>query len=281
MCCSYYFDPRLIGVVNDLHPDNNDQSIYTVRGTLCRTPNKLTQRLALYFQRLELIEKIGELVDESFHFYGEMFQRFIPSLYPIFHDVHHTAHGLDHSLHAFCVLGDALRLVTGKFVEYKDRSRTQLDQLRTAARVSHTVAHLLATAAYLARYNLCRLGKFDKVLKYTSFFSAMGYLLWTVSLIWQRRQGDQVSSDIAIHGGGFLFTGLSLVHTALLPPSYQLLISKIKAFAGMIHAYATVQRLMPDQLPFEAKWQPSTPSQFGIDSKQSPHTDHNCKDHNH
>lgn len=225
------------------------EKILQVKGFVDHTPPALADRIFRYFQRLELVEKIAEIADESFHLFGSALQRVSSvAAYQAFRNLHNGAHDIEHLLHAVCFLGDISRLLTGRFLEYRDAERTKLDFLRSIARVSHAAAHFLASLQFLVDHSLIGANRFQRILPYMPLFSAAGYGIWTATLIWRRHQGEvneRFASDLGIQLGGFLFAAVPLAkHASSLEP-YTFVINKISAFAGIVHAWCVVDRLIP------------------------------------
>jgi hypothetical protein len=249
MCCPLDNVKGNLSITNVVIEKEGQKKTYVVHGIYDRTPPTLADRVFRFFQRLELIEKIAEIADESFHLFGTLLQRYTGVLvYQTLRNLHHAAHDVEHVLHTFCFLGDVARLMTGKFFEYHDKELKQFDYTRSAARVCHAISHFLATAAFLSELKLYQLSCLDKAFKYTTASSALGYAIWTISLIWRRHQGktdEQFSSDLGIHLAGCLFTAIPLTKTLAVLAPYAYIINRLTAIAGMIHAWCVVQRLMP------------------------------------
>jgi hypothetical protein len=229
--------------------DDPKETIYHLQGIYNRTPPSLSDRAFRFFQWVELIEKIAEIADESFHLLGTVLQRFTSILvYQTLNNVHHASHDIEHILHSFCFLGDLSSLIAGKFFVYDDEKQKQFDYLRSAARVCHTMSHFLAFTTFLSEHKLGRFGVLEKLFKYAPVFNALGYALWTTTLIWRRYQGksnDQFFSDLGIHMGGCLFETLPLTKSINTMAPYGHIINKMAAVAGIIHAWFVVQRLIP------------------------------------
>lgn len=248
MCCPLeraqgVFIPQTVAI-----EQRGQVEIYHVRGVIDRTPNTLTDRLLRFFQNLELVEKIAEVIDESFHLVGSLFQRYSSVLiYQTARNLHHGAHDFEHFLHATCFFGDLLRLMTGKYFESDDKEKKTFTYLRNAGRINHTFAHFLGTADFFADLKIYPFGRLEKWFKYASVLSAIGYLCWTAALVWKRKQ-DHLKSDLGIHLGGFLFESISLAKTIKSLATYASTINKIAAVFGVIHASCVAQRLMtPDR----------------------------------
>lgn len=210
---------------------------YHLNGIYNRTPKTLAARIERFFRRLELLEKIAEIVGESLELFRTALQK-MP-------DLHHAAHEIEHVLHPFCFLGDLSHLISGRFLVY---DKKKLDYLRSVARVSHAFSHFLATSVFLCEPQLFRLGLLEKAIKYASIFSALGYGMWTISLVWQRYQqkvDKHFASNLGIHLGGCLFQTIPHLKIISVFASYSHLIDKAASLAGIIHAWCFVERLMP------------------------------------
>ncbi len=248
MCCPVdHIGGKLIIQEVIVEKDKEGKRICYVHGVYNRKPANLADRAFRFFQRLELIEKIAEIADEVFHLFGSLLQRTTSVLvYQSLCNLHHAAHDIEHHLHSFCFLGDLVCFITGRF--FKDGAGTPLDGLRSCSRVSHAVGHFFSTAILLSEHQLYSFGRLEKVFKYASAFNALGYGMWTISLIWHRYQGKanaQFHSDLGIHLAGGLFEAIPFTKTVSSLAPYASLINKATAIAGMIHAWCTVQRLMP------------------------------------
>jgi hypothetical protein len=248
MCCP--LDQRIgkFSVNEASIKDEGGVNICHVIGIYDRTPSTLADRISIFFQRLELLEKIAEIADESFHAFGFVLHRSSVVIYHTLRNLHHGAHDIEHVLHSFCFIGDLSRLLVGRFFEYRDKERTQLDYCRSVSRVCHAVAHFFATIEFLHEHQLFSLERLEKACKYASIFSALGYALWTISIIWQRCQGvenENFAADIGIHLGGFSFEAIPLTKGIGFFAPYAFQLNKAAAIAGIIHAWFVVQRLMP------------------------------------
>lgn len=227
------------------------QKILCLKGIYDRTPKTLADRVSRFFLHIELLEKIAEITDEFFHLFGFIFQRYTPLLvYQSVRQLHHASHDIEHFLHTFCFAGDITSLLNRKFCKYHDPESTKIDYLRTLSRVCHTIAHFFASVKFLHELKLCSLDKFEKYFKYGAVFSAIGYSLWTISLIWQRHRGvanDHFSSEMGIHLGGCLFESIHLSQRISSLAPYASLLNKGAALAGITHAWFVVQHLMPKE----------------------------------
>lgn len=250
MCCPLdQVNGRLFIQALDFEEERDNEKICHIRGIYDRTPATLADRVFRFFQHIELIEKIAEIGDELFHLLGTVFQRYTSVLvYQTLRNLHHAAHDVEHVLHTFCFLGDLTRLMTNQFFEYHDEERTQFDYVRSAARVCHITGHFLATASFLSELQLYQFKVLEKYFKYAPAFTALGYAIWTLSLIWRRHQeeaDDHFSSDLGIHLAGCLFEAIPLTKSISTLAPYAHVINKVTAIAGIIHAWCVVQRLMP------------------------------------
>lgn len=277
MCChlDQVNGKLLIKAIAFENHHESGETICHIKGVFER-PATFGDRVSRFFQRLELLEKIAEIADESFHLLDPLFQHYTNVMvYQTLRNLHHGAHDIEHVLHSFCFLGDISRLFTGNFWEYYDEAQKKPDYLRNLARVCHAVAHFFATIKFLNDLKLCSLGKFENAVKYTSVLSTMGYALWTISLIWRRHQGianDQFASDLCINLGGILFEGAHSIEAINYPAHYASLLNKAASLAGIIHAWFVIQRLMPkdSEIVFGQFVMPDEE----IDKEHSPHHGH-------
>lgn len=244
MCCSL---DLAVGkfILKEISLEDDASKVH-VKGIYDHAPKTLTERFTRYFQRIEALEKIAEIVDESFHLFQPIFQRHTnPMVYQTLHDLHHSAHCIEHILHSFCFLGDLVKISSGKF--FKDQEGNSLSYLRCASRICHVTAHCFATVEFLNHLKLTSLNQFEKNFKYKHLMSTVGFALWTVSLFWQRYQGevnDQFDDDMNIHLGGCLFEASHFLdEMEILSPTLGFIVGKVGALAGVIHAWSVVQRL--------------------------------------
>ncbi len=274
MCCPLeqtqgVFIPQAIAL-----EEREERKIYHVKGIVERTPRSLTERVLRVFQYLELIEKVAEVVDESFHLVGSLIQRYAPVLiYQEARQLHHAAHDIEHCLHATCFIGDVFRLLTGRYFESDEKEKKIFTYLRNAGRVCHTFAHFLATADFLADLQLYPFGRLEKYVKYAPVLSATGYLCWTVALAWKRKQ-DHLMSDLGIHLGGCLFESITLVKTMECLASHVYIINKVAAFVGIVQASCVAERLMtPDREEIRGQFE------MPVLEKHHDHADHEHPHH--
>ena len=249
MCCS-----SLDSVIGRFFPEkitlekSEEGDVIHVKGMYDRAPSSGYGRFSRYLQRLELCEKIAEIVDESFHLMQPLLQQYTNAMvYQTLRNLHHGAHTFEHVLHPFCVLGDGLRLLSGTF--FTDQEGKRLNQLCMLSRICHAVAHCFATADFLHKLQLCSLERYEKIFKYAAFLSTLGHALWAISLIWQRYQGEEnewFTEEMGIHLGGCLFEAVHVVEgMGSLSPAFDSIVGKIGSLAGVIHAWCVVQLLMP------------------------------------
>ncbi len=221
------------------------------KGIYDKTPATLGERISLYFQRLELIEKICEVVDETFHCFDDLlFYRFTSdALYDTLASLHHNAHEIEHLLHSFCFLGDLNRFFNGTF--FKDQDGARLNTLCSAARVIHATSHLLASLQLLEKLKIYQNPNLSKVVKYASLINAIAYAIWGTSLILEKYKGkknEHFYEDISIHLGGCLFEATKFIGKMNgLSPLLEMTLFKISSLAGLIHAWSVVQKLMPER----------------------------------
>lgn len=238
MCCPL---ERVQGrlTIEEVAFEENDQheKICYIKGKYDHRPKTLEEKFSRLFQKLELTEKIAEIVDEVFHL--------IDISYHALHNIHHVAHDIEHTLHSFCFLNDIVRLISGHFFEYDDEQYTQFNYLRSVARVCHAVSHFLATASFLQELKIIPRIQSIKLFKYASAFSAIGYAMWTISLLWHKQKNKHLLSDLGIHLAGFACESLLCIRSFELILNYGSALNKIAALTRMIHASCIIHRLWP------------------------------------
>lgn len=214
-----------------------EAKICTIKGYIDRSPKTMGEQLIRSFQSLEWIEKIAEIVDESFHLLGSLLQTYTsPVIFENAQALHHHAHEIEHFLHATCFLGDLTRLFTGNFLEYNDHEKTQVNFLRSIARVFHAVGHLFATISYLAEKKIIHLRPVETFLKVGTVLTSLGYLTNVISLtsdliLDKVSAEDQFNSNMIIQTTGFI--------SEINPES------KIGSLTKIIHAWCVAKRLAP------------------------------------
>lgn len=210
-----------------------------VQGNIDRTPKTTGENIFRWFQRMELVEKIGEIADESFHLFGAFLQAYAPILiYRTAHNIHHAAHEIEHLLHSFCFFGDVTVLLSGNY--FIDENGDQLHSLLLLARITHTFSHFLAFLSFMEEHQLAPLGRLEKILKIRSLFSVIGYALTLIYIISKRNEEKikkHLYSELGIHLGGFLFYAIPLTTSSSA-------LKSLTALAGIIHAWASANRLM-------------------------------------
>ena len=246
MCCLIHQNPGKLDIQPIDYKTEENKYIVKVKGVIDRTPT--TEKVILRcFQRIELVEKIAEIADESFHLFGSLLQNYTPiMIYQTCCNLHHAAHNIEHLLHSFCSFGDLTVLLSGKFS--KNEKGEDLHYLLLIARTFHAFSHFLATACFIKDHKLLPLGQIEKILNYRFLFSATGYAITTLFLISHRNEKEikkHLYSDLAIHLGGFLFQALPLTESISSLAPYSASIKSLAAFAGIIHAWSSVNRLMP------------------------------------
>ncbi len=227
---------------------------------------------ALYFQRIELCEKIAEIADEFFHLLGDIPERYLNAKsLEAFGDLHYSTHTIEHFLHSFCFLGDLNRLVTEPFF-LDPKTKSPMGYLQSAAKICHLVSHFLSTCRFLNELNIIELQQFSCLTNYARGISAAGYALRTIALLWERSQKEcndghhhhynqdnhscQTSQsvnrdDFRIYATGFLFDAMYLVsNLESVPNSLGWLCSKISSIAGIIHAWSIVDRMLETPISF-------------------------------
>ena len=119
---------------------------------------------------------------------------------------HVVTHEVEHGLHAFCIGGDICRIIGGRFIVYHHENLQEIDYLCTIARICHLASHLLATLEFLNAYQICSLASMESYFIYGNLFSAAGYGIWSVQLIWRRFQenaNDQFVTELLMQGEDF------------------------------------------------------------------------------
>jgi hypothetical protein len=254
MCCPLdkapgVFKLQTIEESSHHHPGKCSHKHLIIKGTLDHTPLTFADRATRFFQRLEMMEKVAEVVDETFHLFHPALRKYASlEIFQFLQNFHDGAHHIEHALHSFCFMGDVVRIANGKFIEKAPNQKT--DYARTAARVIHTVSHLLATAELLDDLKICSSPSLKPLIRFKGALSAFAYGIWTASLLWryyQTKNRDTLASDLSIHAGGALFEGLTFLKRAKVLTRFTGSVVKAAAITGIIHAWNVAERLMPEK----------------------------------
>jgi len=203
------------------------------------------------FQCVECIEKIAEVADEAFHLLGAFIEQYTDAVvFQTLSSLHDITHEVEHVLHAFCLGGDITRLIGGRFIVYHhdNQHHHRIDYLRTLARVCHLAAHLLASLEFLNVQQICSLAGMERYFAYGNLFSATGYAIWTIQLVWNRFQenADELSlTELFMQAGGFLFEAVQFINKVDPFNPYLLMLNPAASIAGIIHASLVVHYLVP------------------------------------
>lgn len=270
MCCPLdHYQGRF-----SLTEGNCNVNSVKIKGEIHFSPQNFSGRCIQLFQRIELAEKIAEIVDESFHLFSSLLKIYTSSkVFEYLKEMHHAAHHLEHGLHSICFIGDVVRILSGRFIERN--SHGKVEYLKTIARVLHTFSHFLATASFLADLKFCSLGALEPAIKFQKLISSVAYGIWTGTLIgnyfFSKHVNKQFFSDMAVHGGGCLFEGLNFVKELNLS---SLNLSKGAAVAGLVHAWSVANRLVPDRAKLNVTLRNNNGILVTEDSLHGPHCTH-------
>lgn len=256
MCCPLDPQKTILERVTITETQEADSNVtFVVEGVVNHSPQSVQEKAIRAFQNLELIEKAAEFSEQFFHLIQLPLKTYASRpIYEALHKLHHNAHEIEHFLHAACFLGDILCILTCNYLQYRDVNKTELDYIRTAARIAHTTAHFFATAAYLSKYNICRFGFLERFLNFGSLLTLVGYALGTSAILWDRfrknQKNDQFYSDLGIHLGGFIFEGLPIVQASNCLSSATKVLGFLEfstAIVGMTHSWCVIDRLNPQR----------------------------------
>lgn len=227
--------------LNEVKPTENEDEV-RIKGKIVHVKT-WNEYFVLTLQRIELLEKIAEVVDETFHLLRNIFKAYTSfEIFQFLQDLHESAHQIEHTLHAFCVLNNFNQIYKNKYVVYLNH---RIDYLATASKVFHTVSNFFATIELFNELKLISVGSFTSVLKIRNLLSSIGFFTKMIALIWNQKE-EYFISDVIINGAGALWEGLNSIKKLKILSEYNPYITKIAAFAGIIHAFTTTWRLMPE-----------------------------------
>jgi len=247
-CCTDFIQGH--GRITDIKPqivkENNKQHIYFT-GTY---KNQL-DRVSRWFYQVDLLEKILHGADECFHLLDDFFQRWLPAeVFENLQQLHHSVHAVESALHALCFGADLYRLARGKIVVYKDTENTQnsgkskkIDYLKTLSRVCHIVSHFLASAKFLHDFKILSLLRVERFFRFTSMFSAAGFALLAISLIWERyhrKQNTPFLFELANYSG-LVSEQVKFANAMEISFPLTYFVNKTASLAGIIHAYCAAK----------------------------------------
>lgn len=276
MCCPLNQAQGRFIIDSDFTQDKGTYLL--VKGKVNTAPQTWGHLATSYLQKLEIAEKIAEIADEGFHLLGSLIKPFVNlEVYTYLKDLHDGAHHLEKGLHAFCFIGDLIRIYTGKFIERDHGDHGHVNYMTTAARLAHTVSHFFASMQFLTDLKLVTIQKLEPYLKYYHLISAIGFAISTVELLHyhlitaptnaatlksitgtlppfegcrhDKDKNAQKYSDIIIHGSGALFEGFNHGYVAEHPWFKNSYAYKIGAIFGIVHAFHVASRLMPSSIP--------------------------------
>ncbi|MBA2367687.1 MAG: hypothetical protein H0V82_01525 [Candidatus Protochlamydia sp.] len=164
------------------------------------------------FHGVAKVEKTAQIVNECFHLFQAALKSYARSeVYDFCKSIHDGAHALDEALHSIIIINDFLSIANGTFIERSEAP--SIDFLKTASRICHFAAHLIASASFLAQLKI--LGKLDSwIITCGSLLHALGYALYGTALIWRHFNLNQpnrkVGADLSIQGSGLLIECLDL-----------------------------------------------------------------------
>ena len=185
---------------------------FQARGIVHLRPNGWIKKGIHAFQSLVKVEKTAQIVNECFHLFQASLKVYTrTAIYEFCQNIHEGAHALDEALHSITVINDFFCIANGSFIERNESGL--IDTLKTASRICHFGAHLIASASFLSQLKL--IGKLSsRLLSYGSALHALGYALYGTSLIWRRFNSNQrvrkFGANVSIQGSGLLIEALGL-----------------------------------------------------------------------
>ncbi len=243
MCCPFSVPKARVENIQILQ--NNENKIHFI-GYINSSPQSLIDSLLRFFRRLELAESYAEICDGTFDLFGKLFQNHVnQSVSESLHQLHESAHTIEEMLHAVCFFSDLTRIVSGKFIEYQDKKKSQIDYIRSIARILLASSNFTATLSFGNKL-LC--GSHSHFGGLQTALSLSGYTMLSISTIWRRfysSKNHHFVSDLCIYSTGMAYEiGTTFKGITIFKPWISI-IKKVKSLAHAIHGYAKRNRLMP------------------------------------
>lgn len=253
MCCP--FSCAKARVENITATASSDNKSIKFIGYVNFSPQTVTEALLRFFQRLELAESYAEIGDGTFDLFGKLFQSYINQhILDTLHDLHKGAHNLEEMLHAICFFGDLTRIISGRFIEYHDRKKTQVDHIRTIARLFLAGSNLSATLSFGAKLRSGTIGYLETAQITLSF---TGYTLLIISTLWRRfrdKKQHHFVSDLSIYVSGAVHAVVPLLRNLKPIKPFVYALKKIRSFSHIVHGYSKKKRLTPpDRVKIEGE----------------------------
>lgn len=258
MCCSFDAPRGVLNIYSKEIQQSNGGLKLKIKASLDYAPKTLAERCLVFFQNLDLAEKIAHAADEAFHFLRETLRAYCSAeIFRFAQDLHHAGHNIEHGLHSLCFFGDLSAIWAKRFIVYKTHihhgheHRDGVDVVRTVARVAFTISHFFATAEFLGELKVITLGRLEPLVKYKTMINFIGFSLSVISMIGRRlaenHQEKDFFSKFTVYASGCLYEGLTLIENlSKISPIYYYL-SKVTSLVGIIHASSFAWKLLPSQ----------------------------------
>jgi hypothetical protein len=233
---------------NKIHFVGNENKIRFV-GYINFSPQNTIDSLLRFFQRLELAESYAEICDGGFDLFGRLFQTYVNQhVSATLHHLHESAHHIEEMLHAVCFFSDLTRILSGRFIEYHDKKKKQIDYMRTLARLLLAGSHLGATLSFTVRL-LSGTGGYFAFAQLT--LSLSGYALLTISTLWRRfsqNKQHHFLSDLSIYSTGLAYDIIGALKEIKAVKPFVSVLKRVRSLSHVIHGLAKRDRLMPPDL---------------------------------
>lgn len=205
------------------------------------SPNGIGERATQVCQRIEILELVMELIDQIAHIIFEPMRTLASHrVFEYFDTVHHGAHSLEHLLHSFCVVGDIVMIVRGRFFQ-------NASLLKIAARLNHLFSHALHSLLFIFQFKENELGPATWVVRILAYgIDTIGYILTTIDLIWQKSmhaKSKVTSNQFAVAISGSIANGISTIEVIILHDN--VIVHLVKAIMECIKAVFLLYQLMP------------------------------------
>jgi hypothetical protein len=244
------FKPRT--TIDNYHTDKQEY-----RGHIYFKPTKQSQRFLYAFQNATIAEKLATIINESFHISNRLLKIYASvHMYDFLKSLHDGAHTFHEGLHNISILNDIVSMICGKFIIRKHIHGTHLHQIdiaKTAARITHFIAHGISTTAFMGRLNIIPIRKWDqRLVIVSSALTLLGYTIHTTSLIWNHFYSHQhehhLRSDLLIQGSGILIESVFILSELnTMTSAVEFIALKIRSSVMIIQSLNILDRLSPEK----------------------------------
>ncbi len=210
-------------------------------------------------RKIDLGEKLCGVFAHSFEFLAPQIQKITPALFfQTLDNTHTSAHQLEKFLHVFCPLGSFIKILSGRFIEYKEEGRkgSGIDWLKMSGKVCLVSAQTLCSASCLSSMGLYQSKRVELLSEANLPLKVLGHGLSMIYLVKNRffNSHPHVDSeikkhfytDLTIYLSGFVSSVVQLVEDMPIAASIKPHLQTIESAASVINELACIKRLMPE-----------------------------------